>query len=177
MWPPALALCRFLAVTGWRLGEALNLRWRDVDLATRTARLPDTKTGASVRALPRRACDVLRGIGTGKPDALVFLAARGTGPMTGAPGYLKRIFAEAGLEDVTAHTLRHAFASMALDGGASELTIAALLGHRAGSVTARYAHHADAVLLAAADRVADAVAEAMGEDAPGGAVIPLRAAQ
>jgi integrase len=177
MWPDALACVRFLAFTGWRSGEALALRWRDVDLDRRTARLADTKTGASVRALSHRACDVLRGIGRGKPDALVFRPARGVGAMTGLPGYMRKIMAAAKIEGVTPHTLRHSLASMAADGGASELTIAALLGHRAASVTARYAHHADAVLLAAADRVADAIAEAMGDAKPSATVVELRAAQ
>jgi len=49
MWPAALRMCRFLSVTGWRTGEAQALRWRDVDLARRTATLPDSKSGRSVR--------------------------------------------------------------------------------------------------------------------------------
>jgi integrase len=36
------------------------------------------------------------------------------------------------LADVTPHTLRHAYASIAGDLGSSELTIAAFLGHSAG---------------------------------------------
>jgi integrase len=67
--------------------------------------------------------------------------------------------------------LRHSFASMAADGGASELTIAALIGHRSGTITSRYVHHADPVLLAAADRVGDAIAEAMGEAAPASEIV------
>ena len=47
--------------------------------------------------------------------------------------------------DVTPHTLRHSFASVAADLGYSELTIASLLGHKKASVTSKYAHHADAV--------------------------------
>ncbi len=54
IWPQALACARFLALTGWRTGEALTLRWRDIDLARRTATLPDTKTGRSMRGLSRR---------------------------------------------------------------------------------------------------------------------------
>lgn len=178
LWPPAAACIRFLALTGWRRGEALGLRWGDVDLATRTARLPDTKTGASLRALSHRACDVLEGLSRGKPDDLVFPPSRGTVAMTGLPKFLARVVETAKLPaDITAHTLRHSFASMAADGGASELTVAALLGHRAGSVTSRYVHQADAVLLAAADRVADAIAEAMGEAAPDAMVVPLRGAR
>ena len=37
IWPPAIAVARFLAVSGWRSGEALALRWDEVDLARRTA--------------------------------------------------------------------------------------------------------------------------------------------
>ncbi len=174
IWPPALACIRFLALTGWRRGEALALRWRDVDLATRTARLADTKTGASTRALSRRACDVITAQPRAGADDLVFPPSRGKTVMTGLPGFLAKVVKAAGLPaDVTAHTLRHSFASMAADGGASELTVAALLGHRAASVTARYVHSADAVLLAAADRVADAIAEAMGEAAPSAVVVQI----
>jgi integrase len=78
-------------------------------------------------------------------------------------GFMRRISAEAGLTDVTAHTLRHSFASVAADLGISELVIAGLLGHRLGSVTARYAHAADTTLIAAAERVAAEVARQMGE--------------
>jgi hypothetical protein len=49
--------------------------------------------------------------------------------------------------------------------GFSELTIASLAGHRGHSVTSRYVHSADQVLLAAADAVARRTIELMG-DAP-----------
>ena len=42
VWPPASAAVRFLALTGWRSGEALGLRRAEIDLARRTARLGDT---------------------------------------------------------------------------------------------------------------------------------------
>jgi hypothetical protein len=32
IWPPAVACFQFLALTGWRSGEAVALRWRDLDL-------------------------------------------------------------------------------------------------------------------------------------------------
>jgi integrase len=60
MWPAAVAVARFLVLTGWRSGEALGLRWGDVDLVRRTATLADIKTGKSVRPLSNFACDVLR---------------------------------------------------------------------------------------------------------------------
>ena len=58
---------------------------------------------------------------------------------------------------VTLHTLRHSFASVAADLGYAEATIGALLGHASGTVTGRYTHVLDAVLIAAADRVATTV--------------------
>jgi integrase len=173
MWPPALACVRFLALTGWRSGEATALRWKDIDLARRTARLPDMKTGASIRALSAAACDLLRALGPGEADRLVFPPSRGDGLMTGIKSFWRRIRKDAGLpRDITPHALRHSFASVAADFGMSELTIAGLLGHRLGSVTGRYTHHADTALIAAADRVAGAIARKLAGE-PVAEVVPL----
>ena len=155
MWPPAIAAARFLLLTGWRRGEALGLRWGDLDLPRRSARLQDTKTGLSVRPLSQAACDVLMSQDPGKPDALVFPATRGDGLMGGFPWLFSRIVKLGGLpDDVSPHVLRHSFASLAGDLGYSEPTIGALIGHQGRSMTSRYVHAADAVLLAAADVVA-----------------------
>ena len=172
-WPIAVAATKFLALTGWRLGEMLGLRWNEVDLATRTARLVDTKTGYSIRPLSQAACDLLRQLPHG--GELVFPASRGSDkPMIGFRKVWLRIADQAGLPaEVTPHILRHSLASVAADLGYSELTIAALLGHRKASMTSRYAHHADAVLLQAADAVSDRIAELMGYRAAPGVVVEL----
>jgi integrase len=173
-WPIAVAATKFLALTGWRRGEMLVLKWSEVDLATRTARLADTKTGASLRPLSREACDVLRELP--RLGELAFPASVGADkPMRGFHKVWLRVAKRAALgADVTPHVLRHSFASIAADLGFSELTIAALIGHKKGSVTSKYAHHADAVLLQAADAVSDRIAELMGEAQPAGAVIPFK---
>jgi integrase len=64
--------------------------------------------------------------------------------------------------DITPHVLRHSFASLAADLGYNEPNIASLLGHKTHSITSRYVHSADAVLLAAADAVANATRKLMG---------------
>jgi integrase len=74
------------------------------------------------------------------------------------------------LRGVTAHVLRHSFASIADELGYTEATMAALLGQRSGNVTRRYIHHLDRALVAAADRVADEIAAQMAGD-PAGEVI------
>ena len=172
MWPPALACVRFIALSGWRSGEATALRWRDIDLSRRVARLPDTKSGPSIRALSAAACDLLRALGPGEANRLVFPPSRGDGLMD-VKVHWRRIHKAAGLpRDITPHTLRHSFASVAADLGMSVLTIAGLLGHRIGSVTGRYTHHADAALIAAADRVAGAIARKLDGE-PVAEVVPL----
>ena len=58
-------------------------------------------------------------------------------------------------DDITPHVLRHSFASQAGDMGYSEPTIGAIIGHKGHTITSRYIHAADAVLLAAVDAIAN----------------------
>ena len=153
-WPATPAVVRFLALTGWRSGEALGLQWADLDLTRRTAILPDTKTGRSMRPLSAAAVAVLASMKL-RTAGHVFQGQAG-GELSALPRSLARIVAGAGLPpDITAHVLRHTFASVAADLGYSEPTIATLIGHKGHSITSRYIHSADAVLLAASDAVAD----------------------
>jgi integrase len=165
-WPVAVAATKFLALTGWRRGEMLTLRWSEIDLASKTANLADTKAGYSLVPcrMPHAACNVL--FSMPRLSKLVFPASKGVDRiMHGFNKVWLRVAAKAALPpEVTPHILRHSYASIAADLGFSELTIAALLGHKKASVTSKYAHHADAVLLQAADLVADRVAELMGPD-------------
>ena len=175
IWPAAVAAARFLALTGWRSGEALGLRWADIDLARRTETLPDTKTGRSVRPLSREACDMLRT--RSRSSDLVFPATRGNADviMSGFKKMWKKIAELGNLSaDVTPHTLRHSFTSLAADLGYSELTIGALVGHKGRTITSRYVHSADAVLLSAADAVATKTAALMEGDKGAIEVILLR---
>jgi integrase len=152
----------------------LALRWAEVDIARRTAMLAETKTGKSMRPLSRAACAVLSKLS--RVSDLVFPASRGNGQMTGFPKLWGRVAKLGSLpDDVTPHVLRHSFASLAADLGYSEPTIAALVGHKGRTITSRYVHSADAVLLAAADAVADRTAELLGDAQPATAVDPFKA--
>src|SRR5262249_54563218 len=163
IWPLGPDMARFLALTGWRSGEALTLRWDFVDLDRRTVILPTGKSGRSMRPLAKAACRLLRSLP--KTPGLVFPASRGNGQMVGFRKIWNRMGKLCGLpQDVTPHVLRHSFASLASDLGYSEPTIATLIRHRGRTMTSRYAHSADAVLLAAADAVANRIIALMRAD-------------
>ena len=172
LWPAVPAATKFIALTGWRSGEALCLCRADVDFARRTATLGDTKTGRSIRPLSHRALEVLKAVNT--PSHLFFAAPTGR---VFQSSYFTRMFRRLigdMPKDITPHILRHSFASLANDLGFTDATVAAMLGHVGQTMTSRYQHSSDAVLLKAADAVADATAVLMGEAPPQGAVVPLR---
>ena len=173
VWPAAVAACRFLALTGWRSGEALGLRWAEIDLPRRTAILGDTKTGRSMRPLSRASCDVLREMPRSGP--LVFPATRGDGPMKGFRKLWNRILKLGEMAaDVTPNVLRHSFTSLGADLGYSDITIGAIVGHKGRTITSRYIHSADAVLLSAADAISDQTAALMAGSKRAIKVIPFR---
>ena len=163
VWKPAIAATWLMILTGWRRGEVLGLRWSEIDLPRRTARLADTKTGASIRPLSELACAVIQS--QPRIGDVVFASRSGETPIVGYRKMWLRIAKLGDLPaDITPHVLRHSFASLAADLGYNEPTIASLLGHKTHSITSRYMHSADTVLLAAADAVANATMKLMGED-------------
>jgi integrase len=163
--PAAMAGVKLLAFTGARLSEIAKLRKTEIDRAGRALVLADSKEGESIRPLSAAAIRVLDSL----PEALQLKGCKfvlpsddGKGSYGGLPKAIDRIVERAPeLSGVTAHVLRHSFASLADELGYTEPTVAALLGHRSGSVTRRYVHQVDRVLIAAADRVADLIEAAM----------------
>ena len=157
----ALAAIRLLLLTGLRRMECLALRRAWVDGRAGCIRFEDTKSGPQLRPIGSEAVKLIEAQPVGEGGPWVFPASRGDGHMVGLPKVLARICAQAGLEGVTVHMLRHSFAATAAEMGFSELTIAGLLGHSVPGITARYAHVPDSALIAAADRVATRIASAL----------------
>ncbi len=126
-----------------------------------------------MRPLSRVACDVLRS--ALQSGSLVFPATRGDGPMKGFRKLWNRILKLGELpSDVTPNVLRHSFTSLGADIGYSDVTIGAIVGHKGRTTTSRYIHSADAVLLSAADAIADQTAALMAGCKRAIKVIPFR---
>ncbi|RAZ90146.1 integrase [Mesorhizobium hawassense] len=151
--PQAVTGAWLLALTGCRLGEIEGLRWSEVDEDGQCFRLTDSKSGPSVRPVGREAFDVLKSAVRVAGNPHVLPALRKVGHYKGLAGAWSRFMGRAGLEDVTAHTMRHSYASVAGDLGFAESTIAAMLGHAGGTTTSKYIHRLDSVLVSAANKV------------------------
>lgn len=164
--------------TGMRLGEVLGLRWADIDLEKRFARISQTvqetrdevvfvppKTHRSRRsvALPSFVIDALRkhkkeqserrlNVGSAWHD-LDLVIERGDGQpirTSSLSGRFVTAMKRAGI-DLTFHGLRHGHASLMLAAGVNLKVVSERLGHSTIGITADlYTHVADQLHEAAA---------------------------
>ncbi len=163
--PKGIAAIRFLLLTGFRRMEGLGLQraWQDDEEGS--IRFPDTKSGAQTRVIGDAAIKVLLAQPQIGKSPYFLPADWGEGSFIGVVRVLDRVCAMAKLEDVTPHTLRHTFASVAAELGFSELTISALLGHAARGVTQGYIH-IDEALMMTSDKVPEEIADLLDGRAP-----------
>ena len=154
--PVGLAIVRLLALSGLRLNEAQGVERKWI-FDQGYISFGDTKTGAQIRVVGGPALKLLRNQPVLDNVPYVFPSDGGQTHFVAASGVFGRICRRLGWTDVTPHTLRHTFGSIAGELGFSELTIAAMLGHAAGSVTGRYIHIDEAV-RSAVERVSTEIA-------------------
>lgn len=187
-----IAAIRFIALSGVRRGECQQLRWDEVDALGTCLALGETKTGASLRPLSRAAFAVIDGLDP--ISDYVFAAGPEQAGYQGLPGLWETVqktarlsaeatarslcekIPEAGpLDAATLHSLRHSFAGVAEQLGATIPTIAAMLGHRLSGVTGGYIlKRVDSLLIDAANGVGDHIAALMRGEAPSAQVIQFR---
>ena len=176
------ALFRLIALTGLRRGEAIGLRWVDVDLETGVLQVeqqivavgserhigpPKSSNGRRHVALPARLSDELREhqrrqhrdrLAAGQDwhqSGLVFTTETGDAL---APGHVTRDFTRlvraAGLPPIRLHDLRHLSASLGLESGETLLEVSRRLGHSSITITADiYGHIAPSTARQSADRL------------------------
>jgi integrase len=165
---------KLLLFTGARLNEILTLKWDQVDFERGEARLFDSKTGKKSIQLPPPALAVLAGLPRIVGNPFVICGHKHGTHLVNLEKPWRAIRAEAGLDDVRLHDLRHAFASVGASSGEGLHMIGKLLGHTQQATTARYAHLASDPLKAAAAGIAGKIEAALiGQTAE---VIPLKRA-
>lgn len=140
--PSRVAALRLLLLTGCRKSEIITLEWR----LYRDGRLylEDSKTGPRTIWLCRAAREILDG--RPRSSRFVFPIAGRRTPWSWLDAFWIQLRAEAGLDDVRLHDMRHSFASMALSSGETIRTVGRLLGHDNAATTLKYAHLSDATV-------------------------------
>jgi integrase len=136
---------RVLLLTGSRSGEAMGMRWADLDLVEGVwSKLPSSTKQKSHHqvSLSAPVRQLLAGIwNEQKPRSeFVFPGTGSTGHVTDIKKGWAVLCEAAAIDGLRVHDLRHSFASQLASGGASLPLIGALLGHASATTTARYSH-------------------------------------
>ncbi len=143
---------RLLIVTGARFKEILTLRWANIHWEHRVLQLPDSKTGFKYIFLNDYALSILRSVPRLATNPYVIAGKKEGRHFVGLTKIWYALRAEAGLDDVRIHDLRHSFASFAITLGGSNIPVLGrVLGHSNPETTARYAHIAKDPAAAIAD--------------------------
>lgn len=163
--PYLRAFFRFILATGCRRSEALNLKWADVQLDSKTPAVTfrDTKTGDD-RTVPLSAAAVqlLKALEPVEHNPWVFIGHRHGTHLAEPNKAWDRIRKRAALPHLRIHDLRRSFGSWLGDAGFTSKQIGSVLGHRTditsrvymalGQQSARAAVDAVQALMASAGR-------------------------
>ena len=147
---------KLLLLTGCRIGEILNAEWQHIDLVYKVMVIPSTRSKSKkTDSIPLNTAAIQILQECDHTSQYVF-----TNPTTGKNfTTIKKRFAtimkQAGLEDVTAHTLRHTAASIMINNGRSLYDVQRVLRHSSSQVTERYAHLSPQSAMAASDTISD----------------------
>jgi integrase len=155
-----------ILLCGLRRGEALALRWADVDAAHRLLRIPKTKTDRQrVVPLPSAALRIIEALPRVHGNSHVF-AGQGAGYVSVSTivRAWRSIREAAGVEDVTIHDLRRTTGSHMAMAGEGLPIVGAILGHDSRTATAIYARLQPDSGRAALDRYGDMLTELAGGD-------------
>jgi integrase len=145
-------LITFLIYTGCRKGEALNLKWDDVDMQNDVIAIKGTKTKYD-RYIPisKPLKELLSRIE--KVQDVLYVFNRNGAKLTDFKRSFHTACRNAGLKDMHIHDLRHVFASKMVMNGTSLFITGELLGHRTTQMTKRYSHLVPSTLRKAVDDV------------------------
>ncbi|MEW2974351.1 tyrosine-type recombinase/integrase [Pseudomonas fulva] len=152
--PIAAKAIKLMLVTGVRREEALQAKWEDIDYDRQLWHLPMTKSGRQrFVMLSETALAVLKELPDPGGSHYLFPGSKPGKPLNNARKCFQRALKAAGLTHLRIHDLRHTFASLAINNGATLYEVQHLLGHASNTTTQRYAHLASDNLRKASARV------------------------
>ena len=129
---------RLAIETGMRMGEILALQWRYVDLQSRVATLPDTKTGDARQVpLSTAAIAAISSLPRHISDGRVFWTWQRADSLENV---WRRAVRWAGIEDLRFHDLRHEAVSRLFELGLNPMEVASISGHKTLQMLKRYTH-------------------------------------
>ena len=150
----AASAIKLMLLTGVRREEALQARWEDIDHERLLWSLPMTKSGRQrFVMLSETALSVLNELPNKGGANYLFPGSKPGKPLSNARKCFQRALKAAGLAHLRIHDLRHTFASLAINNGATLYEVQHLLGHASNTTTQRYAHLASDNLRKASARV------------------------
>ena len=161
---PAL-LFRWLLSTGARYSEGAKCTYDQLDLASRTWRLPSSNSKSKkIRAIPVNdaALDVLKRLEPNRGQSKFVFANRKTGlPYVSPAKAFSKIKLLSDLPHLRIHDLRHQYASFLVNAGRTLFEVQQILGHSDPSVTQRYSHLSTKSLSDAANSASIAIKRGM----------------
>lgn len=129
-----------LLLTGVRKSNAMQMRWRDVNLESGVWQIPDTKTGdAHTLPLAPAAIAILKARAKKHIGPWVFPGTGTTGHIVEMKNAWGRILTDAGITDLWIHDLRRTHGSWMAGSGANLSVIGRALGHKNLATTTVYA--------------------------------------
>lgn len=157
----------FMLYSGCRLGEALSLKWKDIDLENRQAKIsktfimiknrsnvdarriqveqPTTKTGKSrtifLTDMAIEALQDLAKLGNNPDDYIVINKKGGPVRIYVAQKIYEGILKKAGINHCGVHTLRHSFVSLMLNNDIPITMISEMVGHSNINITMQVYSH------------------------------------
>lgn len=155
---PICLIVQFLLSTGCRLNEALSAQWMHVSIEKKLWSVPmESSKSKRPRHIPLNdsVLNVLQQINRKETDTYVFTNAKTNKRFVNIFKPWSRIRSEAGLPNLTLHTLRHTYATYCINAGCTLFEVQNLLGHQDGRVTQRYAHLSTESMLTAANSVSE----------------------
>ena len=158
-WAGQADLIRLLLYTGCRKSEIKNLNWSEVE--GDTLRLADSKTGPRTVYLSADARAVIDRQRDGNGPFVFPSPVNPEKPVGKNLALWNRVRELAGLSGVRLHDLRHSYASQAVMNGVPLPVVARLLGHSHVRMTMRYAHVGDREVIAASERIGEAISLAL----------------